>query len=275
MNAERELSQLCRVLEAHAGLGISEASQSMLVRRLGERASNLGLNSLSRYAEHISSSAGESELQVAVDIVTTAETYFMRQAYQLRGFAEEVLPILIQRNQGTRKLTIWSAGCATGEEAYTLAAIALDCPLLSDWTVKVIGTDISLARLNFAREGLYGKSSFRAADETFRARHFTKAGDQWRVSPILRRMCQFFPVNLAVPQAAMLVGRVDVVFCRNVMIYLSERGRAVVTRQLVDRLVPGGVLFIGHAESLLNADLPLRVLHLRDDVAYERRGDQR
>lgn len=275
MSTDRELLQLCRVLEAHAGLSISEASQAMLVRRLGERAGNLGLTSLAKYAEHIASSAGESELQAAVDIVTTAETYFMRQAYQLRGFAEEVLPALSQRNQSARKLTIWSAGCATGEEAYTLAAIALDCPLLSEWTVKVIGTDISVARLNVAREGLYGKSSFRAADESFRSRHFTKAGDLWRVTPALRRMCQFIPVNLAVPQAAMLVGRVDVVFCRNVMIYLSDRGRSVVTRQLVDRLVPGGVLFIGHAESLLNADLPLKVLHLRDDVAYERRGEQR
>jgi chemotaxis protein methyltransferase CheR len=272
---QRELGHLCRVLEAHAGLSISEASQPMLIRRLGDRATALGLRSLSKYAELIESKAGDSELQTAVDIVTTAETYFLRQAYQLRAFAEEVLPTLIKRNESSKKLTIWSAGCATGEEAYTLASIVADSPLLREWTVKVIGTDISVARLNVAREGLYGKSSFRAADESFRERHFTKTGEQWRVAPELRRMCQFLTVNLAVPHAATLVGRVDVVFCRNVMIYLSERGRRVVTRQLVDRLVPGGVLFVGHAESLLSADLPLNVLHLREDVAYERRGEQR
>ena len=272
---ERELGHLCRILEAHAGVSISQASQPMLIRKLGDRASTLGLKSLSKYAEFIGTEAGEVELQAAVDVVTTAETYFLRQAYQLRGFAEEVLPALIKRNESSKKLTIWSAGCATGEEAYTLASIVADCPLLREWTVKVIGTDISIARLNVAREGLYGKSSFRAADESFKERHFTKAGEQWRVTPELRRMCQFLTVNLAVPQAAIMVGRVDVVFCRNVMIYLSERGRRVVTHQLVERLVPGGILFVGHAESLLNADLPLKVLHLREDVAYERRGDVR
>jgi chemotaxis protein methyltransferase CheR len=275
MTADRDLGHLCRVLEAHAGLSLSEASQLMLVRRLGERAANLGMKSLARYADHIGALGGEAELQAAIDIVTTAETYFMRQAYQLRGFAEEVLPVLLRRNNGSKKLTIWSAGCATGEEAYTLASIVADTPSLREWTVKIIATDISIARLHVAREGLYGKSSFRAADESFRSRHFTKEGQQWRVSPELRRMCQFLPVNLAVPQSASLVGRVDVAFCRNVMIYLSERGRRLVTQQLVERLVSGGVLFIGHAESLLNADLPLKVLHLRDDVAYERFGEQR
>lgn len=272
---DRELHQLRRVLETHAGLSLPEAFQSMLLRRLGERVNHLGLRSLAKYAQLIDGPDGATELQVAVDIVTTAETYFMRQAYQLRGFAEQVLPMLIKRNEASQKLTIWSAGCATGEEAYTLASIAADCPSLREWSVRVIGTDISIARLNVAREGLYGKSSFRAADDSFRERHFTPAGEQWRVTPQLRRMCQFFPVNLAVPQAASLVGRADVVFCRNVMIYLSERGRRIATRQLVERLVPGGVLFVGHAESLLNADLPLNVLHLREDVAYERRGDAR
>lgn len=273
----RELTALCATLEELGGLQFSEASLLPVQRRIGERVSASGMGSLSRYLEFIASPAGQFELGLALDAITTAETYFQRQQYQFNSFAQELLPRLIRQNAALRKLTIWSAGCSTGEEAYTLATLVLECAPLRDWKVKILGSDLSVSRLAVAREGRYGRSSFRAVDEAFRNKYFTAGPGEaeWTVKPEVRRLCQFMQTNLAIAHSTAAIGTVDVAFCRNVLIYLSPRAREVATAQLVERLEVGGYLFLGHAESLLNSPLPLDAVHLTEDIVYRRKEDRR
>lgn len=273
----RELAWLCKTLEELAGLQFSEASLVPVQRRIAERVSASGFGSFAKYLEHITDAAGQSELGFALDAITTSETYFMRQQYQFTAFAEEVLPRLIAQNAHLQKLTIWSAGCSTGEEVYTLATLLCECSSLQNWKVRVLGSDLSTSRLATAREGVYGKTSFRATDDAFRQKYFNRSpnGSEWSVKPEVRRLCQFVQTNLTIPHSAAVVGTADVVFCRNVLIYLSQRAREVATRQLVERLAIGGYLFLGHAESLLGSPLPLEVVHLKEDVVYRRKEDRR
>lgn len=269
----REVAALFKTLEELGGLQFSDSAQLPVQRRITERVTATAHGSLSKYLEFIASPMGQHELAVALDSVTTAETYFQRQQYQFNAFAEEVLPRLLRQNALLRKLTIWSAGCSTGEEPYTLATLVLECKQLRDWKVRVLGSDLSLARLATAREGRYGKSSFRAVDEDFRARYFVPGPGEaeWSIKPEVKRLCQFMQTNLAFPHSTSVLGTVDVAFCRNVLIYLSPRAREVATAQLVDRLEVGGYLFLGHAESLLNTALPLAPVHLKEDIVYCRK----
>ena len=268
----KEFDQLAMLFEAYAGLQFSEASRIVFERRLGERVTELGLSTFSGYAKYLAEPTATQELQHALDLVTTAETYFMRQEYQLRSFRDEVLPELAQRKQDTRRLTVWSAGCSTGEEVYTLAALIKDSRLFENWEVRVVGTDLSAVRLTWAREGRYRDRSFRGASPEFRSTYFNEQAATWSVAPELRRHCHFLQLNLLDSEAAAVLGMVDVAFCRNVLIYLSPRARALVTQHLADRLAQGGYLFLGHSESLLNVDSPLRPVHLSEDIAYRKPG---
>jgi chemotaxis protein methyltransferase CheR len=270
----REQTAVFNALEVLGGLQFSEASLLPVQRRIAERIVASGLGSCARYLEHIGSSAGRFELSMALDAVTTAETYFLRQEYQLKAFAEEVLPRLAQQNARFRTLTIWSAGCSTGEEPYSLATVVLGCRELAGWKVRIVGSDISTSRLAVAREGRYVKSSFRAVDDAFKQSYFLPGAEpgEWSVKPELRKMCTFVQTNLAMSGSTSVVGAVDVAFCRNVLIYMSARAREVAVGQIIERLVPGGYLFLGHSESLLNTQLPLETMHLRDDVVYRRKG---
>lgn len=265
-----EFDQLATLFERFAGLQFSEASRIVFERRLGERVAALGLHTFSAYARYVSESSGGVELQLALDLVTTAETYFMRQEYQLRSFSDEVLPELAERKKAQRRLTIWSAGCSTGEEAYSLAALVHESGRFRHWEVRVVGTDVSTARLAWAREGRYRDRSFRGVGAEFGRAYFTREGQLWSVTPELRSYCHFLQVNLLKPEAASVLGMVDVAFCRNVLIYLSPRARTLVIQHLADRLTDGGYLFLGHSESLLNVESPLRPVHLSEDIAYRK-----
>jgi chemotaxis protein methyltransferase CheR len=273
----REVTALFKTLEELGGLQFSDSALLPVQRRIVERITATGHNSLAKYLEFIVTPTGQYELGLALDAITTAETYFLRQQYQFNAFAEEVLPQLLKQNATHKKLTIWSAGCSTGEEPYTLATIALECKQLRDWKVRILGSDLSTTRLAVAREGRYGKSSFRAVDEAFRSKYFSPGPGEteWSVRPEVKRLCQFMQTNLALPHSSSVIGTVDVAFCRNMLIYLSPRAREIATTQLVERLEVGGYLFLGHAESLLETALPLQTVHLKEDIVYRRKEERR
>lgn len=266
-----EYRLLTDLLEEHAGLQFSEASSYILERRLGERLVELGLSSFGEYYKFLKyNPAGEQELSRALELVTTAETYFMRQEYQLRGLRDEVLPVLAQQNADSRRLVLWSAGCSSGEEVYTLATLVVEAGLFRDWEVRIIGSDLSRSRVAFARRGVYRERSFRSTTTEFREKYFEQHAQGWQVRPELRALCHFGQLNLLDRAAVSAVGRVDVVFCRNVLIYFGADSRAIVTRHLYERLVPGGYLFLGHSESLLNVSTAFELVHLKEDLVYRR-----
>jgi len=255
----------------HAGLRFEEDAMLLFERRLSDRVAALGLLSFGGYYKYLRfNPLGANELEEVIERLTTKETYFFRQEYQLRAFRDELLPRIAHANREHRRLSAWSAGCATGEEAYTLAMLILESGLFSGWDVRVIGSDISKRGVAHARRGVYRPSSFRATAAEQRQRYFRDAEDGMHVMDEVKKLCHFAQLNLLDGARAGFVGRVDVVFCRNVLIYFDVKSRRRVIDVLYERLVPGGYLLLGHSESLLNLSTAFELVHLREDLVYRK-----
>jgi chemotaxis protein methyltransferase CheR len=260
------------LINEFCGIHFGDEALHVVERRLRDRLGSLGLSDFVQYYQFLRyHPEARAELERAVDELTTNETYFFREEYQLRGFAEEVLPEIRERahRSGGRRLAIWSAGCSTGEEVYTLAILVAETGLFDGWDVRVFGNDISRRVLAEARRGAYRESSFRAMPRRYE-KYFVPGGAERVVHPRIRAMCHFGQMNLLDSARAAIVGRVECIFCRNVLIYFDGESRRRVIQSFYERLTPGGTLFLGHSESLLNASTAFELVHLSTDLVYRR-----
>jgi chemotaxis protein methyltransferase CheR len=254
-----------------AGLDFHEDSLYAFDRRLSERVAALGLESFGDYYQYLRfGTSASAELEELVDLLTTKETYFFRQEYQLNAFRYELLPELAAEHRNSRRLTLWSAGCSSGEEAYTLGICVLESGLFSGWDVRIIGSDISRKNVAAARRGVYRASAFRATPRDLRRRYFEDRRDGIHVADDVKRLCHFGQLNLLDFSRASIVGRVNLVMCRNVLIYFDLRSKRRVIENLYERLLPGGYLLLGHSESLWNVSTAFELCHLREDLVYRK-----
>ena len=259
------------LVHAHCGILVREDMKFVMERRLAPRLEALGLPDFRAYYRFLRYGAERgAELEAAVEALTTHETYFHREPQQLRAFSEELLPLLQRRNARTRRLRVWSAGCSSGEEAYTIAMLLKESNRFEGWDVEVYGTDISRRVLEAARRAEYGPSSMRAIPPEALQRYFVPVGSRFRVREDVRAWVSFGQLNLLEPGAAQLLPQVDVVLCRNVMIYFDPAARKQVLRVFHDKLAPGGYLLLGHSENLLNLSADFELVHLRTDLVYRR-----
>ncbi len=256
------------------GIWFGPESRLSLERRLRERLTVRGLTSYGDYYQLLKyGPLAQEEWEEASELLTTHETYFYREDYQLRSFRNELLPMLAERGKQRRRLHVWSAGCSTGEEAYTIAMLVLESGLFEGWEVRVYGSDLSKKCISAARRGIYGPTSFRTTSEESKRLWFQRAGEAgeaFGVTPEVRALCHFGQMNLLDQERTHLVGRCDVIFCRNVLIYFDGASRKRVIEMFHDRLVAGGVLLLGHAESLLNVSTAFELLHLSEDLVYRK-----
>jgi chemotaxis protein methyltransferase CheR len=169
---------------------------------------------------------------------------------------------------------LWSAGCSTGEEVYTLAILVARSGLFEGWDVRIFGNDISRRVLTTARRAVYAPSSFRAMPPEY-AEYFEQDEGGVRVHPRIRAMCQFGHLNLLDREKTVLLGSVDAIFCRNVLIYFDPSSRKKVIDTFYERLHPGGHLLLGHSESLLHVSTAFELAHLSSDMVYRKPTDAR
>jgi chemotaxis protein methyltransferase CheR len=265
---------------ARTGLQFGAEARFALERRLRERLMVLKLASFADYHQYLRfGSHASAEWDEAIDLLTTNETYFFREDRQLRAFQNEVLPMIEVQARARRRLAVWSAGCSTGEEAYTIGMLIQQSGLFPRrvlpgeppaWDVRIYGSDISRRCVAAARRGVYGDSSFRATPAESQRAYFHERPDGWHVSEAIRQLCHFGQMNLLDEDRSRVLGRADAIFCRNVLIYFDARARKTAIEVLYDRLNPGGVLLLGHSESLLNVSTAFELLHLRDDLVYRK-----
>ncbi len=262
-----EFRLLRELFNESCGIAFAADARPVVERRLRERLGALGLSSFGEYYQFLRfHERGKAELEEAIDAVTINETYFFREAYQLRAYRQEILPNLPDPD----RLNVWSAGCSTGEEVYTIAMVTKESGLVADGTFRIFGSDISRRCVAAARRGVYGASSFRATPAEARRRWFVERDDGLHVAEELRPPCHFGHLNLLDATRAVVVGRVDVIFCRNVLIYFDDHSRRRVIDMFYDRLQPGGYLLLGHSESLLNLSTAFELVHLKDDLVYRK-----
>ncbi|MDO3380045.1 CheR family methyltransferase [Geoalkalibacter halelectricus] len=266
-----EFRLMRELIYQHCGLHFSEDNKYLLEKRLSKQVRLHKFKSFKDYYYLLRySKTREEELAQAIDLLTTNETYFFREESQLRTFVEEVIPEIMARREkeGSRKLRIWSAGCSTGEEPYTLAML-LQRPELRGWNIDIIGTDISHRVLQVARKGVYGASSFRATDTSYIQKYFEDVEGKFRIVDDIRRLVNISHLNLFDNARVSLLGQMDAIFCRNVIIYFDLDAKKKVIENFFQRLHPGGFLMLGHSESLINISTRFALRHFTHDLVYQ------
>ncbi len=268
----REFRLIRDFINRFCGIHFADDSSYVVERRLRERLRELRVGDFAEYYRYLQyHPKAERELEAAAEVLTTNETYFFREAYQLRAFTDEILPAVRARAlaRGSKRLDIWSAGCSSGEEVFTIAMLIDASGLFDGWDVRVFGNDISRRVLSKARGATYGSASFRAMIPDY-AKYFIETDEGKQVHPRIRAMCHFGHLNLMNQRRAAIVGRVDVTFCRNVLIYFDDASRMKVLDTIYQRLNRGGYLLLGHSESLLRSSTAFEITQLTTDIVYRR-----
>ena len=253
--SEEEFRLLRDLIHDRFGLYFDASQRGSLRSRLAGRLGSLDLLSFEDYYHYLRFGPQRTEeLQRMVTHLTNNETYFYREMPQLQVFADTVLrSIRDAKSPGPdRTLRVLSAGCSTGEEAYTLAMIVYESgQFFWSWDVRVIGMDVDQVALEKARRAVYHHNSFRSISPVVKERHFLAApGGAVQVKEPIRRLVSFRAGNIVDPASYAGLDPLDVIFCRNVLIYFSDAMILKVVRVFHEALVPGGHLFLGHAESL-------------------------
>ena len=273
-----EFQLLRDLFQERFGLYYTDDTAYLLERRLLPRLETLGMRSFLDYHAYLVNLAlpdfeRERELDDVFERLSTRETYFFREDYQFTALREQLLPRLFHDRPRGARLALWSAGCASGEEVYSLAIQVLESSLFADWEVSIVGSDLSRSALETARRGVYGPSSFRGADESPVKRYFRETEEKGRfsVDDRVRRLCTFTRVNLAGSEWAAVGGPFDAIFCRNLLIYFERSRRQGLIGGLARKLAPDGYLFLGHSESLLDMSTPFAHTRLGGELVYRHR----
>jgi chemotaxis protein methyltransferase CheR len=285
---DAELKLLQALVYQECGMHFDERRTSFLQDRLQRRLKECQLDSFYGYYRLLISTQGKQELTRLVENLTVNETSFFRNKAQLDLFQRDILEEILRRKRERRDygLRIWSAGCSTGQEPYTLAMMVADAlsyyymrnPLPFDsplpkplvpapWRVEILASDISYAVLRAAQEGSYPEHQMAAVDYGYRLRYFDKVGDRYLAKKAVKELVHFDFHNL---KTEFLPQRNDVIFCRNVMMYFDEAEQKRLIEKFYRCLNPSGYLFVGHAESLLGLTEKFQMVHRNSGTAYQR-----
>ena len=261
----------CALVHDVTGLSFTESSRYFLERRLEGRMSALGGMSPLEYLQYLQYDADRAqEWDLLIAVITTNETYFMREDRQLRCFQRDILPQLAERGQ---KVRIWSAGCSSGEEPYSLAILIKEAAACAEDQVEIYATDINTRVLAKAKAGVYGEASFRAVDKGFRERWFVEeAPGKFKIREVIQRRVTFSRFNLFEAERYGLLTPFDVIFCRNVIIYFDLEAKVRVLERFYEKVRNGGYLLLGHSESLISVTDRFKLVHLPTDLVYTKVG---
>ena len=286
--SESELKLLQVLVYQECGLHFDERRSHFLQDRLLRRMRACQTPSFYSYYRLLTSHEGKREMAVLLENLAIHETSFFRNKAQFDLFHKVILEELLQRKQERRdcSLRVWSAGCSTGQEPYTIAMLMCDAlsyyylrnplpyemptpkPLVPPpWKLEVLASDISYTALRSAQDGVYTDTQMEAVDFAYRLRYFDKVGDKYAVKKSVKDLVRFDFHNL---KTEFLPQRNDVIFCRNVMIYFDEAEQRRLVEKFYRCLNPDGYLFLGHAESLFGISEKFRMVHRDNGTAYQR-----
>jgi chemotaxis protein methyltransferase CheR len=241
------------VLE-RSGLSLGADKDYLLQSRLTPLMREEGLATLDALFARIRLDPRGRLAQRGIDAMATHESYFFRDATPFDQLRDVLLPALVARRGGARRLRVWSAACSSGQEPYSLAMLVLEeRRLMPDWSVEIVATDMSAPILDRARRGLYSDFEVaRGLSDERRSRWLRRDGADWSIAPEVRCMVQFRPHNLMDGTAGM--GRFDLIFCRNVLIYFEQGQKRWALARLAEALEPDGALVLGSAETVVGLD---------------------
>jgi chemotaxis protein methyltransferase CheR len=258
-----------------AGIFHPDNKLRLLQDRCGRRMKELKIQNLREYCECLTVRPNRrAELVALLNEITIGETSFFRNQPQLDALRRIVIPNILQAksNLPLRRLRIWSAGCSTGEEPYTLRMLLAEdaAGLLKDWSTEILATDLNERSLAHAQEGVYGAYSTRNLTSVYRNKYFVPHGDKLQVNALVRSNVRFSRLNLSDNSRMTFMKSMDVIFCCNVLIYFDLASKRSVIQHFYNNLLPHGYLFLGHSESLYGVNDDFRLIHLPGATAYVR-----
>ena len=241
---------LRKLLKERSGLDLSTDKQYLVESRLIPLARKSGLSGIGELVSKMKSGA-PSLITEVVEAMTTNETFFFRDKIPFEHLRDTVLPLMLKARAKARSLRIWSAACSTGQEPYSIAMCLKEkAPLLSGWRIEIVATDLSQEVLEKSRAGIYSQFEVqRGLPIQMLVKHFTQSGEIWQVNADIRAMVQHRQLNLL--QDFSQLGRFDVIFCRNVLIYFDQETKINVFERLNKAMEPDGMLMLGAAESVV------------------------
>jgi chemotaxis protein methyltransferase CheR len=266
--SEHELSEIRMLIEERTGICFDESRERFFSTRVKEHLRAKGLDRGTDLLRAIRKS--NVDYEALLEGLLTQETSFFRYPSVYQAFEKRVLPELHVKKfwKNPRTLRIWSAGCSTGEEPYSIAITIANSLSFSDsWNVEILATDVGRHALKLAARGVYSGRSLGSVSPEQLSAHFTKGSDGYQVKSRLRKLVTFTQMNLA---SAVYVGRMDMIFCMNVLIYFSEEHRRTLVQRFYDTLEPGGYLFLGHSESISKMPVKFQAIVLNDCILYRK-----
>lgn len=257
-----------------SGIFFAENKMYLVKNRLEKRMADLSIKTFRDYFYHVKYDTSQREFQQLMNIITTNETSFFRNEPQLLSFGNEVLPLLMAEKMAARAprtIKIWSAGCSTGEEPYTLAMILLEkFRTAPGWTAEIIAGDISESVLQKARRGEYKGITLRNIAPHLLNTYFTRQEDTYTVKPEVKALVKFGLLNLNDQRMLSLQTNFDVIFCRNVMIYFSDEVKRRLARGFYNALRPGGYFYIGHSETMHGISKAFKLVYFKNALVYQK-----
>jgi len=272
--SQEEFIMIRDFIHEKSGIFFAENKMYLVKNRLNKRMSELGIKSIRDYFYHVKYDVSLKEFNQLMNLVTTNETSFFRNEPQLLSFSDEALPLIIKNkmnSKGPKTLKIWSAGCSSGEEPYTLAMIILEKMISTvDWNIEIMANDISENVLKKARKGEYSGITMRDIKPNILSKYFTRSGDLYKVNANVKGLVKFFHMNLNEARRMTMLSGIDAIFFRNVMIYFSDEVKKQIIRGFYDALNPGGYLYIGHSETLHGLSKAFKLVYFKNALVYNK-----
>ncbi len=267
---QQQLVKFRDLIFRESGLWFNDSKLTILSNRIQTRLKETATEDPDLYFIRIGSSDDRAELETLINIVTTNETYFYRCESQVESFRNIIIPRIVEEKiaAGDRRIRIWSAGCSTGEEPYTLAMCMLEeVRFHAIWDLSIYATDISTEVLTKAQTGVYNRRSVDKLPQDYLEKYFMKKDERYIISNAVKKLVEFDYANLI---DAYYENGFDIIFCRNVLIYFKDESKMEILAKFHDSLNDGGYLFLGPTESIRGLADGFRMLTLKDSVAFQK-----
>jgi len=269
-----DLEEICAIIYKRSGMVFGETKRYYIERRIADLIQQRQAQSVRSYISVLRGDASECEL--LINSFTVNETYFYRELHQLACLSNSILPAVIRSKGPGDRIRIWSMPCSSGEEPYSIAIWLLEnWSLVDAYNIEIVGSDIDTAILRQAVDGCYGARSLSKLPKEVVNRYFDSELDQQRrLIGDLRESVTFAKGNIVDRQSLTALGRFDVIFCRNLLIYFDEAAREVAARNIHELLYPGGFICLGHTESMSRISETFEPVRFPDAIVYREAEDK-
>ncbi|MBF0274318.1 MAG: protein-glutamate O-methyltransferase CheR [Nitrospinae bacterium] len=253
------------------GLTFTGSQSSLFEKRIKTRSDAVGSSSIKEYYHYLKYDSNRNvEFKHLINLLTVNETYFFRENQQIETLIKEILPEIKARNENNKQIKIWSCASSTGCEPYTLAIAIHESKLFDNsWKVTIYGSDVNTEVLNIARAGVYTESAFRVVEPSIKNKYFTEKDEgSFYISDEIKKMVTFSQINMFNESQMKTMKDIDVIFCRNVLIYFNTESKKKVADSFYNSLNDNGYLFIGQSESLFKVTTAFKIKPMKGVMLY-------